>query len=81
MLRILFQQIGKLLEVEYAQVTFVWDFAHCGGQEAMVVVAISGLHENGGVRQTLSVNSITGVIQMNPYKIKVKTYKQLLQVI
>lgn len=60
------EQLGKLLVVEYLQGTRGGDLAHSGGVEAVVVVTVAALDEDGRVRQALG-------IYLPPHVVKVDT--------
>lgn len=65
------EELSKLLIVEDLEGTAWWDLAHCGGVEAVVVVAVARLHKDGRVRQTLGIHFPSHVVEMDSCKYEV----------
>lgn len=61
------QELSKLLIVEDLEGTARWDLAHSGGVEAVVVIAVAGLHEDGRVRQTFGIHFPSHVVEMDSF--------------
>jgi len=61
------QEMGKLLIAEDFKSASRWDLADGGGMEAVAVVAIATLHENGRVAQAFCVHLAAYIIQMNAF--------------
>lgn len=69
------QELSKLLIVEDLEGTARWDLAHSGGVEAVVVIAVAGLHEDGRVRQTFGIHFPSHVVEMDSCKCEVVSIK------
>ena len=54
MVDVLPEEVGELLEAEYLERAAGRDLADGRGQEAVDVVAVAGLHEDGRVREARS---------------------------
>lgn len=59
------QQLCELGVVEDAQRAAGRYFAHGGGVEAVVVVAVAGLYENGAIRKAFCVNFAVDVVEVD----------------
>lgn len=60
------QQLGELSIVKDLQRTSWRYFTHGRGMEAVVMVTVATLDEDGGVRQTLRVHFTSDIVQMHP---------------
>jgi len=61
------QQCGELLIIENFETASWGDLADGGRMEAVVVVAVPRLHEDGRVRQALCVHLPTNIVQMHSF--------------
>jgi len=59
------EQSCKLLVVEDLEAAARGDLADCGGVEAVVIVAVPALYEDGAIGQTFSVHLAPHVIKVN----------------
>ncbi len=65
MIHVLSQEMCKFLEVEDLERATGRNLADGGGQKAVVVVAVAGLHEDGAVRETFRVDFRPREVQTN----------------
>lgn len=78
MVHTLGQQLCKLLVVEDLEWAARWNLAHGGGVEAMVVVTVTRLDEDGRVREALCIHLSAHIVEVDSWWMKMERWATFL---